>query len=84
MGDACCGSDTRPDHFHCHGCGSCCNTLQERWNRDRGQFRALPGQGVYRLPTPGGLRMFSWEATPFQGHGLQPLLVVADAQRDAL
>lgn len=84
MGDGCCGTSADPGHFHCHGCGTCCTNLTGRWARDRGRFQALPQAGVYRLATPGGLRMFSWEQAPFTAERLAPLLAVADGQRDRL
>lgn len=44
----------------------------------------MAGERLYRLPTPGGLRVFSWEAPEFPRDRLDPLLCLADAQRDRL
>lgn len=84
MAEPCCGDPgVAPDHFHCHRCGHCCTHLSDRWE-DRqatGRFEALGGTPIYRVPTPGGLRMFSWEAGPFLDHDLEPMLVLLDQQR---
>lgn len=87
MAEPCCGDPSvRPDHFHCHRCGHCCTHLSDRWDGDRqdGRFQALGDTPIHRVPTPGGLRMFSWEAGPFRDHTLHPMLVVPDGQREAL
>lgn len=44
----------------------------------------MAGERLYRLPTPGGLRVFAWEAREFPSDRLDPLLCLADAHRDRL
>lgn len=85
MAEPCCGDPgVRPDHFHCHRCGHCCTNLTDRWDdgRHADRFQALGQTPIYRVPTPGGLRMFSWEAPPFPAENLVPMLVLLDKQRE--
>ncbi len=71
--------------FACHRCGACCTRLREAWDKDPDPPRALAHDPrIHRLPRPGGLRVFAWEATPFPRGKLSPLLVAADEPRDGL
>lgn len=70
-----------PSAFSCHGCGACCTGLRERGTA---QGFAELAPGVYRLPTPGGLRVLAWEADVFDEAELKPAVVVADKTRDEL
>lgn len=70
--------------FECHRCGTCCTNLQDLWSDGQAPFTSLAGERIYRLPTPGGLRVFAWEADRFPTDRLEPLLVVADDQRGKL
>lgn len=64
--------------FSCHRCGSCCTSLDTAWDEAAPTAGALGAGPVHRLPTPGGLRVFAWEAEPFEAERLDPLLVVPD------
>jgi Fe-S-cluster containining protein len=75
--------DREPERFACHRCGTCCTSLDAAWDAVDGA-RAVGEGGLYRLPSPGGLRMFAWRADRFPRGRLDPLLVAADADRERL
>lgn len=70
--------------FECHRCGTCCTSLRGIWSDEETPLGSMAGERIYRLPTPGGLRIFAWEAGPFDPGRLDPLLVVADGRRERL
>lgn len=72
------------DAFACHRCGTCCTNLKEAWDGNKGTVASLPDDRIHRLPQPGGLRLFAWEASRFPSEDLSPLLVVPDAKRERL
>lgn len=72
------------DTFGCHRCGTCCTNLREAWDREPGTASTLPDDRIHRLPRPGGLRVFAWEAPRFPTEHLSPLLVVPDDRRERL
>lgn len=72
------------DAFDCHRCGSCCTSLDTAWDEASPEAGALGSGPVHRLPTPGGLRVFAWEAKPFDEARLRPLLVVPDTAEERL
>lgn len=78
------GDGARPASFTCHRCGTCCTNLQDLWSTGKGPAASIANETIYRLPTPGGLRVFSWEAHRFPRDRLDPLLAVADEQRETL
>lgn len=80
----CPAPDADRDRFTCGRCGTCCTNLRGLWSSGGAPVSSIAGERIYRLPTEGGLRMFSWETEPFDDERLEPLLVVADGQRERL